>query len=299
MRYYKFLMCALPLLAVAACSDSDGVTDLGAPEPKALVRFINAVPDTGTVDFAFVDIVENLPSLKEVAFQSSSGFYQRAEAGTRPVRIFPNSTNIDLTSIRLVDTTVDLKVNTRYTMVFAGRAADGSHGLEIIEDPATPPTPPAGSIALQVLNLAVGMGAVDVYIVPVDERDDPVPADFATDNVAVVSNVGYLKKAGDYINVPALDPLADADGPYYMFIVTAAGSTTPIFHAVPDATGEPAPSSGSYGPQPGVQIEGSVLTAVVMSGATPGTRQSTITVEGVEMVRPPTVLVIADKVLNP
>ncbi len=168
MRYGNLVMCAVSLLAVAACSDPSGVNEQPDPGPVALVRFINAVPDTGTVDLRFVDRVENLPTLQGVAFRSTSGFYQRVEPGSRAARIFPNSTNPELTKIFLVDTTVPLAADTRYTLVYAGRARAGApaaegHRLAVIEDPRDPPTPPANQIAIKALHVAVGTGNVDVY----------------------------------------------------------------------------------------------------------------------------------------
>src|SRR5690606_4635370 len=78
MRYTKLLTFMTLLLATTACDD-DGVTVQGDPPPKASVRFVNAVPDTGTVDLRFWDQVENLPSLLGVAFRSYSGMYQGVE----------------------------------------------------------------------------------------------------------------------------------------------------------------------------------------------------------------------------
>lgn len=290
MKYGKYLTFAATLLALGACSDEDGITDLGAPPPAALVRFINAVPDTGTVDLRLWDRVENLPTLLGVPFRSYSGMYQRAEPGQRAARIFPNATTTALTSIFLVDTTITLNANTRYTMVYAGRASGNQDRLVLIEDPATPPTPGAGQIAFQALHVAVGTGPVDVYIVPVATTSAATPADFATNNAGVLRNVPYLGKATAYVNVPVRPTTGT---PFYRFVVTAAGSTEPLFAATPNQPGATAPAGASYGPQPGVQIAGSVMTAVIAPGSIAGTRQSTAANQT------PTVFLMIDKVLNP
>lgn len=299
MRYGNLVMCAVSLLAVAACSDPSGVNEQPDPGPAALVRFINAVPDTGTVDLRFVDRVENLPTLQGVAFRSTSGFYQRVEPGSRAARIFPNSTNPELTKIFLVDTTVPLAADTRYTLVYAGRARAGApaaegHRLAVIEDPRDPPTPPANQIAIKALHVAVGTGNVDVYIVPVASATAATPADFATNNAGVVRNASFLAQS-NYVNVPVRPTTA---GALYRFVVTAAGSTTPLFAATPNLPGVAAPGAGqagqgTVGAQPGVQISGSVLTVVIAPGSTPGTRQSTTATQT------PTAVLIVDKVLNP
>lgn len=221
MRYSKFLVFLVPVLALTACKDS-GVTDLGTPAPKALVRFINAVPDTGTVDFRFIDKVENLPTLQGVAFRASSGMYQRAEEGARHARIFPNSYDVNLTQIMLVDTTVNLAVSTHYTLVYTGRATSNQDRLAVItDDPA--PTVPAGKIAIALLHAMVGTGAVDVYITPATATANN--ADPIANAVASFKNIGYLSK-GAYALVPTRPTTGET---VYQFTVTAAGSTTPIF----------------------------------------------------------------------
>jgi hypothetical protein len=283
-------------LAVAACKDDSGITEVGPPAPAALVRFINAGVDTGTVDLRFPDRVENLPTMLGVAFRATSGGYQRVGAGTREVRVFPYSTNINLTSIRLVDTTVPLQADVRYTMVYAGRARAGapaaeSHRLAIIEDPAAP-TPPAGQIAIKALHTAVGTGNVDVYVVAVASATEATPANFVTNNVAVLRNVPYLAQSA-YVNVPVRPATA---GALYRLVVTAAGSTTPVFAVTPNQPGAVS-TVPTVGPQPGVQIGGSVLTAVIAPGATPGTREAVAT--GATANITPTAFLLVDKVLNP
>jgi hypothetical protein len=292
MRTWKLFAAILPVAVLAACDD-DGVSVQGPPEAQAVVRFVNAAVDTGTVDLRFVDQVENLPTLMGVPFQGHSGGYQRTAPGTRPARVFPSSSDINLTSIRLIDTDVALSADARYTFVYAGRASAGApagegHQLAVISEPFTMPTPPSDQIALQALHTVVGAGNVDVYVVAVDSSAAPTPADWATNNAAVIANVAYLEKGADYVNVPALD-----SPELYRFIVTAAGTTTPIFSATPNQPGSAAPAGASYGPTPGVRIAGSVLTAVVAPGSTPGTRQSTAANQS------PTVFLMVDKTLDP
>lgn len=287
MRYAKLLMCLVTLQAVTACDD-DGVTGPQSPGPTAVLRFVNAVVDTGTVDFRFIDEVENLPTLLGVPFRGHSGLYQRVASGSRPARVFPTSTDAALTSIMLVDTTVSLTTDMRYTYVYAGRASDNQDGLAVFEDPPTLPSPPAGNIAIKALHVGIGTGDVDVYVVPVDDVAQPTPDDWQASAVTAITNLQYLSQT-DYIDVP----VRPTDGAaFYRFVVTAAGSTTPLFAATPDLPGAPA-SGATSGPQPGVQIEGSVLTLVVASGSVPGSRQSTTANEA------PTTLLMPDKALDP
>jgi hypothetical protein len=288
MRYSKLLLGVLPMLVLAACDD-EGVTGPQSAEGTAVIRFVNVVTDTGTVDFRFQDRVENLPTLLGVTFRSHSGMYQMAAAGTRPARVFPNSTDPVLTQIMLVDTTLNLSANGRYTLVYAGRANGNQDRIAVLEDPATILTPAAGSIAIKALHAAVGTGAVDVYVVPVATTTAVTPVDFQTNNAAVISNVGYLSQTA-YVQLPAR-PTSGL--PFYRFVVTAAGSATPLFAATPNLPGSMPPAGASYGPAPGVQIAGSVLTLVVAPGSDPGTRQSTTANQT------PTAFLMIDKALNP
>ena len=65
------------------------------------------------------------------------------------------------------------------------------------------------------------------------------------------------------------------------------------YRAMPTQRGATAPAGSSYGPQPGVQIAGSVLTAVLLPGATPGSKAATSSNLN------PTVVLLIDKTLNP
>lgn len=288
MRYSNILMSIVPLLALAACDDS-GITGPRSGEPTAKVRFVNAAIDAGVVDFRFVDRVENLPTLQGVAFRASSGGYQGAGAGTRLARVFPYSNDPAVTQTMLVDTTLNLAANARYTMVFAGQTTGNQDRLVALEDPAELPSPAAGQIAIKVLHAVVGTAAVDVYVVPVDSATAPTPADWQTAAVTVVNNVPYLSQTA-YVNVP-VRPTTGLR--LYRFVVTAAGSATPLFATTPNLPGTPAPTGANYGPLPGVQISGSVLTAVLAAGSVPGSPGS------VTANQTPSAILLIDKPLNP
>ena len=288
MRYRVPAAFLTALLALTGCDD-DGVSGPASQEPAAIVRFLNAVPDTGTVDIRFIDKVENLPTFLGVPFRGHSGVYQKAGAGTRPTRVFPTATDPVLTQIMLIDTMLTLNSNGRYTLVYAGRASGNQDRVAVLEDPATLPSPGAGSISIKVLHAAFGVGNVDVYVVPVSSATAETPADWQTSRVAVISNRPYLSQTA-YQDVP-VRPTSGL--PFYRFVVTAAGSTTPLFAATPNLAGAQPPAGASYGPQPGVQISGSVLTLVVASGAVPGTRQAT------SANATPTAFFMIDKALNP
>ena len=63
-----------------------------APQvPLAYVRFINAVPDTFSVDFRFIDQIEYSPTAILRPFRSFTS-YEGAAPGTRPLRVAMGAT---------------------------------------------------------------------------------------------------------------------------------------------------------------------------------------------------------------
>jgi hypothetical protein len=270
--------------SIVACEIDDPGVDTNTPGPAALVRFINAVVDTGTVDLRFVDKVENLPTLQGVAFRGASGLFQRVEPGSRVARVFVNSSDPVVTQIRLVDTTLTLNANERYTLAYAGQANGNQDQLAVIDEPETLPAPTGDNIAIKILHAATGTGNVDVYIAPADtgaNNTDPI-----ANAVTVVRNVSFLSNTA-YVTVPRTTGAGR-----YQFAVTAAGSTTVLFSGRPNLPGAAATVS-TTGPSPGVTIAGSVLTAVVMPASVAGTRQST------SGTQTRTVMLLIDKALNP
>ena len=280
MRFKTTLALCLMVMGVGACKDDSGATGPGGVEPAALIRFVNAAVDTGTVDFRFIDRVENLPSLLGVPFRGTSGVYQRVAPGTRPVRIFVNSTDPVEAQKRLIDTTITLQADTRYTLVYAGQARGNQDRLAVLVEPSTLPAPASGNVAIRALHAEFGRGNADVTITPSN----------GTGTTATIANVAYLALS-NYVTVPVRT--AGASDSLYTFTVANAGSGTAAYSATPNQPGAAAPAGASYGPQPGVRISGSVLTALLVAGATPGSRAATASNQT------PTVILLIDKVLNP
>jgi hypothetical protein len=292
MQIRKILLAVVPALVLGACDD-DGVSGPGNTGPTAAVRFMNLVRDTGAVNFRFVDDVENLPSFLGVGVRGTSGVYQGVRSGSgRPARLFPNATNVALAKVMLKDTTLNIAANNRYTFVYAGRAGTGEDVLAVFEDPATLPAPGA-DIAIKVLHGAHGLGAVDVYVVPVDSAAAATPANWQTVHETKIENVSYLTQTS-YVNV-SRRPTTGAV--LYRFVVTAAGGSTILAASTPNLPGVRAAEGATHGHLPGVQIEGSVLTAVIAPGTVPGTRGSVGT--GAAANQTPAVFLQIDKALEP
>lgn len=292
MRFKTILALCPMAVGIGACRDDSGATGPQAVAPAALIRFVNATVDTGTVDFRFIDRVENLPQLLGVPFRGTSGAYTRVASGTRPVRIFVNSTDPLHAQKRLIDTTITLAADTRYTLVYAGQARGNQDRLAVLAEPLAQPTPPAGSIAIRVLHAEVGRGNADVAIAVSDTApaDTTKPPRAIGPIVTTINNVAYLTFS-PYSNLARL-PAGTRDS-LYAFAVSNTGTGTVAYQRVVAQRGAAAPAGASYGPQPGVQISGSVLTALLVAGATPGSRAATTANQT------PTVLLLIDKVLNP
>jgi len=162
MRFLRLLPLAAVVFAAGAC-DEDGSISTTTRPPLAFIRYVNAVPDTGALDFRFIDEIEYSPNYPNNAFRTI-GHYQGAAVGTRPVRVFANSGTIGVTSVPLVDTTITLVAGTYYTILHAGnsRAADGNalaDRLIILDD-----TRPAQDAGIHISTVNTSTAAVDVSI---------------------------------------------------------------------------------------------------------------------------------------
>lgn len=243
------------LWVVAACD----ATDIAAPEaPRAYIRFVHAMPDTLGVDFRAVDIVENSPYIATQFRDIKQAGYSPVTAGTRHFREFLSNPNAPIASTVtqvLVDTSLTLVADARYTIVHAGFARPGqapAARFVVMQDEL--PVPPAGQIAIRVLNLAPGLGNVDVYASPT--ATEPLPA------TPLFANAAWLTPTG-YVVVPATATLS--------LRATIAGSgslATPLATVL-----VPAGDIGttSLDPIPGSAIAGSVFTVYVFSRSAPGT----------------------------
>jgi hypothetical protein len=164
MRYLRLLPLAAVMFA-GACARDAAVTNNARP-PLAFIRYVNAVPDVGPLDFKFIDAIEYSPSYANSAFRTV-GIYQGARAGSRRIRVFRNSSDINITQIALVDTTLNLTAGQYYTILHSGYSIPASgtptQRLVVIED-----NRPAQNTGIHVsaLNAVVGPGTAnqDVFV---------------------------------------------------------------------------------------------------------------------------------------
>lgn len=269
MSFSRLLLLGAAAASIAACGSSSDTT-LVAPDPAGLVRFINAVPDTGFMDFRFVDAVEGVPSTPFVNLAFRAGFdraYQRVNAGTHHVRVFMGSANVGpsgstndpaVVSTVMGDTTFTFVDGVHYTFVFYGSARAGAQKFLIVTDNIA--APPSGNFSLRAANLN-GI-AQDVYV---NGSTTPLTTVGGTPGF----NVAPLA-ATAYANVP----LAAAASNY---AVTAAdaGTTTPVSSTVMPvgtaAVAEVPGVSAALAPTAGSRV-GGVFTAYIFPASTPGSK---------------------------
>lgn len=160
--------------------------------PTAGVRFLHVVPDTGAMDFRFVDLVESNAHYN-MAFRATANFYYKnARAGQRHIRIFMASTTQSVATTVVKDTVVTLEAGKRYTFLMWGYARPGSNPpmrLTMIEDD---PADPGASVAMRVIHAAATHGALDVREYP---NGGTVPAAATWANVAPLSVSTYATAA--------------------------------------------------------------------------------------------------------
>ncbi|MBL8981367.1 MAG: DUF4397 domain-containing protein [Gemmatimonadetes bacterium] len=253
-----FLLAALVVGGVA-CEDDAGPI-LAPTPPIAFVRYVHIVPDTSSMDWRPIDAVENSPEALNLQFRANTP-YRAMGAGARRLRVFPTSTNINVTSQIVIDTTITFTANTYYTLIHIGLARSGQTPADriwVIED-AIPATIASNQVAVRVINAGVGLGAVDV------ERATATAGPYT----AHATNVAY-GVAGTYSLVPtgALVMRANTAG---TTTILAAASTAPAGAA----------AGGGLSAAGGSTIGGSAMTAIVVPRSVAGSAAANFTTPGI------------------
>lgn len=238
--------------------------------PKAGVRFINAVPDTGGangLDFRFIDYVENTASYG-VQFrnnpQTSGGVtgaagvqFKPARTGARHFRVFLSDTLQTIATQILVDSTVTLEEGHNYTFLLWGNArssgADRMRMTVIDENVADP----GSNVALRVIN-TTGQ-AIDAR----QYTGTTVPAAATWSNIAPYS-------ISNYVTVPPAQ---------IRFDIQPAGGGAAIISNALALIGQPVGTSTAgctvgldCDVVPGTTVPGSAVTLIVFPRSVPGTR---------------------------
>lgn len=242
-----------------------------APQvPLAYVRFINAVPDTFSVDFRFIDQIEYTPTAILRPFRSFTS-YEGASPGTRPLRVFTNPggtfPDINVVSQTLADESVSLVAGTYYSIIISGFSRTGQTpgaSLLVLEDQI--PADIGTNVAVRTVNLGSGLSNVDVFAAAAS--GDPLPA------TPLFPNVGYAGVSTYTMMAPGTRHLR----------VTASGTTDPVLMqaAAPNGVaGDPENLLTTIG---GVQQAGSAITAFVFPASVAGSRAASFAAPGIVYV---------------
>jgi hypothetical protein len=271
MKALGFCLTLASFATLAACSGDNN--PISAPKaPLAYTRFVDAVPDTGGMDWRFVDVIENSPIGLNINFRGTfpGAGYQATGPGSRHLRIFqsgapsdpdPSKSTIAVVSKVLFDTTFNFVAGTHYTLVVAGSMRANAAKLYIIADNWTDP---GSSFGLRVFNAGVGAGAVDVYGTP--DTASAIPS------AALVSGLAAFS-ASNYVS--------SATGPFALQVFAAGTSTRPGMIDLFAPAGLPSNQSLDLTAVGGSTQPGSVLTAFLVPPSVTGSLAAKFTSPGI------------------
>ncbi|HMJ20100.1 MAG TPA: hypothetical protein VK478_17055, partial [Gemmatimonadaceae bacterium] len=266
MILHRYFLLGATIGALAACGSDSTSPKFITPPTSGLVRFINAVPDTGFQDFRFTDVVEGVPNVEFVNLPFRGGVnvaFQRAVVGTHHIRVFMGSSNTTpaapngfdpvVVSTVMADTTFSFQQDVAQTFVFYGSARAGAQKFLITTDARPSLTATSGSLGFRTTNLTAG--AVDVYLVP--------GATLATapSGTAVIANLASLGTSAYVTQAIA----GAASG--YSVVVTTAGTATVVANVLMPVGAALVPAvpgvSGQLDPVAGSRISGSVFSSYI------------------------------------
>jgi uncharacterized protein DUF4397 len=276
MRLLRFAPLALAGAVMLGCKHDITGTTTDVP-PLTFVRYVHAMPDTGEVDVHLVDAVENLnfgdPSTGYTPYRTVTE-YTGIKAGSRHFRVFTDmqSTDINVVSQVILDTTLTLAPNTYYTILHTGFARTGAtpHQHFVVLTDA-PPSVSASQVAVRAI-VAAPFGPIDV------------------DKTADTTTAATLPATPTFANVTYGTPTAFsmfATGAA-AFRAFAAGTTSPILTKVQAPAG--AAQQALLDPVAGVTIGGTALTAFIFPPGVAGSPNNKISAAGIVYgidVRPP------------
>jgi hypothetical protein len=172
MRAFKIGTALGCLAALGACRGDATAPVIAVQPPSAFVRFVDAVPDTGGMDWRFVDQVENTPTTFNLKFRGvfPGAGYQSLGAGSRHLTVFqapidlsnPALSTPAIVSTVFFDTTFNFVAGQHYTIMAAGNIRAGSatpRKLVIFTDDFTDP---GASVAVRTVN-AGAASSIDIY----------------------------------------------------------------------------------------------------------------------------------------
>jgi hypothetical protein len=266
MNLQRFLLLGAVAGIFGACSDSTSPKNV-VPEPAGLVRFVNAVPDTASMDFRFIDVVDGVPNVEFVGLPFRGGTQvalQRTAPGTHHIRVFMNgnSTNPAVVSTVMADTTVTFAQDVAQTFIFYGASRAGAQKFLITTDSRPALTKTSATFGYRAVNLTGG--AVDVYLVPGNTLTSTPSGTPAITNLAANTASAYIT------------PAVAAATSNYSVVVTNAGALTVVSSVLMPAgipyTPEVTGVSGALDATAGSRISASVLSSFIFPRSVAGSQ---------------------------
>lgn len=272
MRVSRIGLALVGALLAVGCSKDDG--PFFAPQvPLAYTRFINAIPDTGSVDFRFIDLVEYSPFAVQLTYRGFTPF-QGTAPGARHLKVFTNpggnSFQIkDVTNV-VLDESPTFEAGKYYTIVATGYARTTGTPrvkLQVYED-AIPD--PGSNVAFRVVNLAAGLNSMNVGVTANSTDAIPTPT---------FSNVAYLGASAYITRAPGNAWFRVQETTSATEIVTGNGRQAPV-----GAAGDPLQNLTTIG---GSGQAGSAVTAFIFPRSVSGSTAPNVTA--------PSIIFVVDK----
>lgn len=275
MKVQRLALLAAALGAVSACDDGSDVI-VNTPGPLAYVRYVHAMPDTGTVDVRVVDQVVNLNCFN-VPYRSVCP-YQGVPAGSRHFKVFVASSagNINVVTTAILDTTITLMENTYYTVVHSGFARTSQTPAQrfcvITDDPGTVA---AGRFKVRTMVAAAGFTAnQDVHLSKAtNAATGPAPAAGSAPiySAANVTGAAACPVPTVWFETDTV-PSSTTNGGAATLYAYNAGTATPATANVTVTLLSGAPAAGVATAVAGSRISGSALTAFLFPAGVAGSQ---------------------------
>jgi len=284
MILHRYFLLGATIGALAACGSDSTSPKFVTPPAAGLVRFINAVPDTGFQDFRFTDVVEGVPNVEFVNLPFRGGVnvaFQRTVVGTHHIRVFMGSSNTTaaapngfdpvVVSTVMADTTFSFQQDVAQTFVFYGSARAGAQKFLITTDARPSLTATSGNFGFRTTNLTAG--PVDVYLVPGATLAAAPSGNPVVTNLASLATSGYATQA------------TAGAASNYSVVVTQAGTNTVVANVLMPVGAALVPAvpgvSGQLDPVAGSRISGSVFTGYIFPPSVAGLKPTAFANPGV------------------
>jgi hypothetical protein len=284
MNLHRYFLLTAAAVGMVACGSDSTSPKLVTPAAAGLVRFINAVPDTGFQDFRFTDVVDGVPNVEFVNLPFRGGTnvaFQRTIVGTHHIRVFMGSSNTtpasplgfdpNVVTTVMADTTFTFTQDVAQTFVFYGSARTGGQKFLITTDARPALTATSGTLGFRSTNLTAG--AVDVYLIPGATATPTASGTPAITNLAPLATSAYIT------------PTVAGGASGYTVVVTTAGTTTVVASQLMPAgaafVAEVPGASGALDPVAGSRISGSVFTAYIFPPSVAGSKAAAFGTPGI------------------